>query len=114
MRLGDDKCLGLTLFARQQAAPKETSNSTRRWQVDGDLAETVMEVLAWPVSRGITGERAFYLDASGRIYACRDGGYTKDTAPAPDVLSSQSGNLASRPLRVGELARDGNRWDRLR
>ena len=39
---------------------------------------------------------------------------TKDTAPPPDVLSSQKDNLASRPLRAGEMARDGNRWDRLR
>ncbi|MHC4816784.1 MAG: hypothetical protein ACYTF8_01815, partial [Planctomycetota bacterium] len=92
----------------------EDAKPRRIKRVDGDLAETVLVVLAWPVSRGITGERAFYLDSSGRIYACRDGGYTKDSAPAPDVLSSQNGNLASRPLRAGEMARDGNRWDRLR
>ncbi|MHC4134750.1 MAG: hypothetical protein ACYTDU_06600 [Planctomycetota bacterium] len=92
----------------------ENARASRIKRVDGDLAETVMVVLAWPVSRGITGERAFYMDASGRVHACRDGSYTKDTAPPPDVLSSQRGNLASRPLRAGELARDGNRWDRLR
>ncbi len=92
----------------------ENSKARQLRRVDGDLAETVLVVVAWPVSRGITGERAFYLDGTGRIYACRDGDYSKDTAPPPDVLSSQARNLASRPLRAGELARDGNRWDRLR
>jgi hypothetical protein len=92
----------------------ENEEPRRIKRVDGDLAEAVLVVVAWPVSRGITGERAFFMDATGRIYACREGGYTKDSAPPPDVLSSQSGNLASRPLRAGEMARDGNRWDRLR
>jgi len=92
----------------------ENAEASRLGRVDGDLAETVMVVLAWPVSRGITGERAFYMDASGRIYACGDGVYSKDAAPPPDVLSSQKRNLASRPLRQGEMARDGNRWERVR
>jgi hypothetical protein len=92
----------------------ENAGKRRIKRVDGDLAETVVIVVAWPVSQGITGERAFYMDASGQVHACRDGNYTKDTAPPPDVLSSQEDNLASRPLRAGEMARDGNRWDRLR
>ena len=92
----------------------ENAKASRIKRVDGDLAETVVVVLAWPVSEGITGDRAFYMDATGRIYACRDGAYTKDRAPAPDVLSSQTRNRASRPLRQGEMARDGNRWDRVR
>jgi len=92
----------------------ENAKVSRIGLVDGDLAETVMVILAWPVSQGITGERAFYMDATGRVYAALDSTYTKDRAPAPDVLSSQRRNLASRPLRQGEMARDGNRWERVR
>ncbi|MHC4548698.1 MAG: type IV pilin protein [Planctomycetota bacterium] len=83
-------------------------------RVDGDLAETVMVAVAWPVSKGITGHQAFYLDASGRLLACSNGPYGRDRAPASDVLSSQKGNLASRPLRQGEPTRDGCSWERLK
>jgi len=92
----------------------ENEKAARLQRVDGDLAETVMVVLAWPVSKGMSGHRAFYLDGEGRLFACLDGPYAGDAAPPPDVMNSQENNLASRPLRDSEPARDGNRWVRVR
>lgn len=82
--------------------------------VDGDLAESVMVVVAWPVRRSATGRRAFLLDAQGNLHACPDGPYGGASSPSPDVLSSQAGNLASAPLGAGETARDGYRWVKVR
>ncbi|MFI5402638.1 MAG: hypothetical protein ACHQ1G_06845, partial [Planctomycetota bacterium] len=92
----------------------EHEKTARTQRVDGDLAETVMVVLAWPVSKGMSGHRAFYLDAEGRVFACLDGPYAGDNAPPADVMSAQEGNLASRPLRDTEPTRDGSRWARVR
>jgi hypothetical protein len=73
-----------------------------------------MVVIAWPVSKGMSGHRAFYLDGEGRLCACLNGPYAGENAPPADVMSSQENNLASRPLRDAEPARDGNRWVRVR
>lgn len=92
----------------------EHEKPARLQRVDGDLAETVMVVLAWPVSKGMSGHRAFYLDGEGRLFACLDGPYAGDDAPPADVMSSQERNLASRPLRESEPTRDDARWVRVR
>jgi hypothetical protein len=92
----------------------EHERAQRLDRVDGDLAETVMVVVAWPVNRGMSGHRAFCLDGEGRLFACLDGPYAEDNAPPPDILCSQEGNLASRPVRDTEPTRDGHRWVRVR
>jgi hypothetical protein len=92
----------------------EHEKPPRLARVDGDLAETVMVVMAWPVSHGMSGHRSFCVDGEGRVFACLDGPYADEDAPPPDVLASQEGNLASRPLRETEPTRDGYRWVRVR
>jgi hypothetical protein len=92
----------------------EDESAQRIASVDGDLAESVMVVVAWPVRRSATGRRAFLLDAAGNLHACLEGPYGGDAAPLPDVLSSQAGNLASTPLAPGEAPRDGYRWVKVR
>ena len=82
--------------------------------VDGDLAESVAVTIAWPVVQGRTGERSFLLTADGTILACTDGPYGGDQPPAPDVLLSQEGNLASAPLPEDRLPRDGCNWVKLK
>jgi hypothetical protein len=79
-------------------------------RVDGDLAESIMVVTAWPISHGTTGRRAFVLTASGRIWECEDGEYGGRTAPPPDIRNSQEGNLASRPMSRAAMSRDGFSW----
>jgi len=83
-------------------------------RVDGDLAEAIYVVVAWPLRGGKTGARAFAMDASGVLYACADGGYEGTKAPPPDVLSSQPQNLAANPRADGEPARDRKDWRRVR
>jgi hypothetical protein len=92
----------------------EHEKLARIQRVDGDLSETVMVAIAWPVSKGMSGHRAFHVDAEGRLFACLDGPYAGEAAPPADVLNSQEGNLASRALRETEPTRDGCRWVRVR
>ncbi len=82
--------------------------------VDGDLAETVLVVVAWPIARSSTGTRAFLMNASGQIWQCFEGTYGAANAPPPDLFNSQKGNLASQPIGLGETPRDGCRWLKLR
>ncbi len=89
-------------------------SSRRIRQVDGDLAESVMVVVAWPVNSGRSGGASFAMDAAGELYQCESGPYGGDNAPPPDVMSSQEDNLASTPLRRGAPTRDGQRWIRVR
>ena len=73
-----------------------------------------MVVVAWPVSRPGSGNRAFLLDSRGIVYECLDGPYSGDNAPPPDVVNSQRGNLASRLHAPKGKARDGFSWTLLR
>jgi len=92
----------------------EHERTSRIREVDGDLSEALMAVVAWPIDKGSTGNRAYFLDASGEIYVCENGPYSGGNAPPPDLRSSQEGNLASAPLRPGKPTRDGCRWTKLR
>jgi len=91
----------------------EHESLARRKQADGDLSESIVVLVAWPVRAGITGRRSFLLDGRNSIYFC-DGGYGGDEPPSPDLLSTQEGNLAAEPLAKHERARDGRRWLELR
>ena len=91
----------------------EKASRVRR--VDGDLAEAVMVIVAWPIDNPGTGRHAYFMDAGGHIYVCSESRYGGDKAPPPDLLSSQAGNLASEPLPTSKRrARDGQRWVPLR
>jgi len=85
----------------------------RRSQVDGDLAENILVVVAWPVRAGLTGNRVFMMDGRNKIFY-RDGGYGGDEAPRADNFSTQEGNLAAKSIDQHERARDGFRWSELR
>ncbi|MCZ6787620.1 MAG: DUF3352 domain-containing protein [Planctomycetota bacterium] len=82
--------------------------------VDGDLAETVMVFVAWPVAKGRTGRRSFLMDAKGNLYASADATYEGEQGPPADALSSQKDNIASAPRRHDEPSLDGFVWRRLR
>jgi hypothetical protein len=86
----------------------------RLGEVDGDLAETVVVVVAWPKSKTTTGHRSFVMDSAGTIYACGEGPYEAENAPPPDVCTTQKGNLASESRPATGPAWDGCIWTRVR
>jgi hypothetical protein len=87
----------------------EHDSKKRRHEVDGDLAESIVVIVAWPKSAGLTGRRTYYVDGTGRTFSC-DEGYGGKSAPEADLFSTQKGNLAA--ARIGEhlRPRDKRRW----
>ena len=81
----------------------------QRMAADGDLAETIVVVVAWPTTAGITGNRSFMMLGNGKIYYC-DTGYGGTNSPRPDNFSTQEGNLAAAPIGKHQRTRDGLRW----
>ncbi len=90
----------------------ESRNSDE--DVVANLAETFFVVAAWPVKKGTSGRRTFVMNTNGEIFYCSTGAYGGRLQPAPDILSFEPGNMVSRVLGDGVLARDGQRWRRVR
>jgi hypothetical protein len=91
----------------------EHESMERRKAADGDLAENIVIVIAWPARSGMTGKRSFLLDGQGRIFYCDDG-YGGKEFPRPDLFSTQEDNLAASRIEKHKRARDGRRWLELR
>ena len=77
--------------------------------VDGDLAESIAVIVAWPRGEGTTGRRSFLLNGLGVIRFCADG-YGGDDAPPPDLFSTQRGNLAAAAIKRRARPHDGRLW----
>lgn len=97
------------LPAEDGAPISEHDSRARRNEVDGDLAESIVVVVAWPKSAGLTGRRAFFVNGAGRTYSCDDG-YGGKEAPAADLFSVQKGNLAAARIEDHARPRDKRRW----
>jgi|GEM_PF-1973990 len=82
-------------------------------EVDGDLAESIVVVVAWPRGEGTTGRRSFFLDSRGVLRFCA-GGYGGEQAPPPDLFSTQRGNLAAATIRRRARPHDGQLWMELK
>ncbi|MEE8105302.1 MAG: DUF2950 family protein [Planctomycetota bacterium] len=96
----------------EDGAPVGGHEKDRHERADGDLSESVIVVLAWPVSHGRTGRRSFLMDSRGFVYAT-DASFS-GRAPRADALNTQPNNIASAPKGFDEPAQDGNRWRKVR
>jgi prepilin-type N-terminal cleavage/methylation domain-containing protein len=84
-------------------------------RVHADAAEAYWCCYAWPVDYGATGRRAFFIDQSGEILACRNnetryGGLLR--VPASSAARYPGAGVPSmgdRPA-SGVIGADGNRW----
>jgi len=96
----------------EDGSPVGGHEKNRHDRTDGDLAESVIVVLAWPVSHGRTGRQTFLMNARGFVYATE--ATFAGRAPRADALNTQPNNIASTPKRFDEPAQDGNRWRKVR
>ena len=78
-------------------------------EADGDLAETIGVVVAWPRREGVSGARSFFIDRQGVLRFC-NGGYGAEKGPSPDLFTTQRGNLASAPIGRRARPHDGQYW----
>jgi prepilin-type N-terminal cleavage/methylation domain-containing protein len=83
--------------------------------VDADLAETIWCIYAWPVSRGISGTRAFFVNQVGEILQTQNetGAYTGGlSVPAFDAAFLTPGTITG-PIAIDTIGQDGERWTKV-
>jgi len=84
-------------------------------EIDANLAETIWCIYAWPVSRGISGTRAFFVNQVGEILQCQNetavyaGGLS---VPTSDAAFRTPGTIAG-PIAVDTIGQDGERWTKV-
>ena len=84
----------------------------RAYEVDPRLTETTWCAYAWPVQRGVTGERCFFVNQAGDIFANTDRKYGGEEEPSADAAfePGSPGILGKGPLEgVGS---DRGAWKR--
>ena len=83
--------------------------------VDTEFAETIYCCYAWPIKRGVSGNRAFFINQAGDVVQtdCAVLGYDNvTTTPASDAafLSPATAGYIAGPVAVATTASDGNLW----
>ena len=81
--------------------------------VDTDLAEKRWCAYAWPVARGNSGMRAFFVDETGSVYQCANDriGYSGlARGPAFDAAFAPGGGPGWGIVVPGKPGRDGEVW----
>ena len=76
------------------AASGEASGSATADSADADAQETRWAVYAWPNSRGQSGNRAFFTNNAGEVYACANNvaQYSGTTAPNANGMAAYDTN----------------------
>ncbi len=90
-----------------------TETQTGYAAVDPQYAETTWCCYAWPVNRGNSGNRAFFVDASGDVLACKNttarySGST--TTPAWNAAYLNGVTTMAGTTAVGHTANNGEVW----
>jgi len=75
--------------------------------VDPNAAETTWCAYAWPVERGVTGERCFFVNQAGDIWSNVDRNYGGEDEP-PGYAAFDPGSVGI----LGKVAPDGTGGDR--
>ncbi len=78
--------------------------------VDAERSEQEFVAYAWPTAED-AGRRAFFLDASGDVFACRNAaGYRGDDHPVPLDAAFGSSDADAERAAGGRTGRDGDVW----
>ncbi|MBL8896771.1 MAG: hypothetical protein JNM84_04055 [Planctomycetes bacterium] len=83
-----------------------------------DFCEIIWCAYAWPIRRGSTGNRIFFVNQMGDILTAQNNvanggtGYSGPSGPSPDAAFAASGstNQISGLIAVNSVGKDGERW----
>lgn len=83
--------------------------------IDTEYSETIWCCYAWPIKRGVSGNRAFFVNQAGDVTQtdCSVLAYDHITSvPAADAafLSPSTAGWIAGPIAVATVATDGNLW----
>jgi len=98
----------------QAGKPVREEDGTKN--VDARLAELLWCAYAWPVERGKTGKRTFFVNQWGDVHAVDYGGYSGDREPNPTAAFAVEDGTAGtiKGATAGkDKAVDGNTWTRV-
>lgn len=80
-------------------------------EVDSDLSEELWCCYAWPTAFGTSGDRALFVDQSGRVLYSITDSYSGEQCPRPGAARSSLGLASMRgELAVETVGQDGNVW----
>jgi prepilin-type N-terminal cleavage/methylation domain-containing protein len=85
--------------------------------VNADLAETAWTCVAWPLTRGGTGNATFFVNQAGEILVARQATYSGGTSVPPcgaALVGVPSNVIIGGDLAADTIGADGNRWSTLR
>lgn len=83
-----------------------------------DFCETIWCAYAWPIRRGSTGNRIFFVNQMGDLLTAQNNvanggtGYSGPSGPSPDAafVAAASTNQISGLVAVNSVGKDGERW----
>ena len=84
--------------------------------VDPELSETAWCCYAWPVERGVTGRRTFFVNQAGDVLETSDGGYAGERGPEPCAAfdpSTHSYGITGK-IAIDSVGNDRATWSQAR
>ncbi|MBL8899471.1 MAG: prepilin-type N-terminal cleavage/methylation domain-containing protein [Planctomycetes bacterium] len=106
--LPDDAGVGV---AEEATGGAPTGND---WDAAADFCETTWCAYAWPINRGNSGNRCFFVNQQGDTLACQNriALYTTGTAPNPDAafVAGGSPNQITGLVAANSTGNDGEAW----
>jgi prepilin-type N-terminal cleavage/methylation domain-containing protein len=82
--------------------------------IDADLAENTWTCVAWPLTRGTTGNSCYFVNQTGEILVAKNATYsgTLSAPPAGAALTGvAAGMIVGGALASGMTGADGNAWN---
>lgn len=79
-------------------------------QVDAEQSEVVWCVYAWPVLRGTTGERAFFVNQNGDVLQSTDAEYSGKDGPAANAAFKSGTSGITGDIAINGKGVDENSW----
>ena len=88
------------------------------WNLAADYCETTWCAYAWPINRGNSGNRAFFVNQQGDVLSCQNrvanggAGYSGTSGPNPDAafVAGSSANVITGLVAANSTGVDGESW----
>lgn len=107
----------IALYLPNAAGQGLLGTPTNLASVDANLAETAWTCVAWPLTRGNTGNSTFFVNQAGEIVVARQAAYS-GTGSAPPcgaaLVGVPSNVIIGADLATDAIGADGNLWNTLR
>ena len=98
-------------FVHEKGPAAEVGLDGGTGRIATDFAETVWCAYAWPVKRGDTGNRAFFVNQAGDVIQSKNGKAQWEGEKGPPGFAAFLGAGITSEAAVGTTGRDGEVWE---